>query len=319
MKKYSFLKPGLLICAIVLLVTGAAIASGSGETATAMPQGEHAWWFWPIVLFVVTFIMGILAVLGGVGGGVLFVPIISGFFPFHLDFVRGAGLLVALSGALAAGPGLLRSGLASLRLAIPVALIASTCAIIGAMIGLALPTNIVQIALGATILGICVLMLTAKKSEFPDVPESDKLSSILKIYGVYREESTGENINWKIHRTPLGLTLFVIIGIMAGMFGLGAGWANVPALNLVMGVPLKISVATSKFLLSITDTSAAWIYMNKGCLIPMMVVPSLVGIMGGSFVGVRILKVAKPTFIRWMVIAILAFAGIKALSKGLGF
>jgi uncharacterized membrane protein YfcA len=290
-----------------------AFADVSAEAAS----NGHAWWFWPIVLFIVTFIMGILAVLGGVGGGVLYVPIISGFFPFHLDFVRGTGLLVALSGALAAGPGLLKMNLASLRLAIPVALIASTCAIIGAMIGLALPTNIVQISLGVTILGICVLMLTAKKSEVPDVPKADRLSSALNICGIYQEASTGEIIDWKIHRTPLGLALFVIIGVMAGMFGLGAGWANVPVLNLLMGAPLKISVATSKFLLSITDTSAAWIYLNKGCVIPMMVVPSLVGIMLGSFVGVRLLKIAKPTFIRWMVIAILGFAGVKALSKGL--
>nr|HID58461.1 sulfite exporter TauE/SafE family protein [Desulfobacterales bacterium] len=281
--------------------------------------GAHAWWFWPFVLLVVTFVMGIFAVLGGVGGGVLFVPIISGFFPFHLDFVRGTGLLVALAGALAAGPGLLKMNLASLRLAIPVALIASTCAIVGAMIGLALPTNIVQICLGVTIIGICILMVTAKKAEFPDVPQADRLSSALRIYGVYREESTGHVINWKIHRTPLGLCLFVIIGIMAGMFGLGAGWANVPVLNLLMGAPLKISVATSKFLLSITDTSAAWIYLNKGCVIPMMVVPSLVGIMLGSFVGVPLLKIAKPVYVRWIVIGMLAFAGIKALSKGLGF
>lgn len=262
--------------------------------------------------------MGVVAVLGGVGGGVLFVPIISGFFPFHLDFVRGAGLLVALSGALAAGPGLLKMNLASLRLAIPVALIASVCAIIGAMMGLALPTNIVQTALGATILGIVVIMLMAKKSEFPEVKQADALSSALCIYGVYTEASTGKEINWKVHRTIPGLLLFVIIGIMAGMFGLGAGWANVPVLNLHMGAPLKISVATSKFLLSITDTSAAWVYLNKGCVIPMMVVPSLIGIMLGSIVGVRILKVAKPAFIRWMVIGLLLFSGAKALTKGLG-
>ncbi|MEW6615145.1 MAG: sulfite exporter TauE/SafE family protein [Thermodesulfobacteriota bacterium] len=306
----SFLGLAILVNPVWAEVT--AQASGAGSNA-------HAWWFWPVTLFVVTLVMGILAVLGGVGGGVLFVPIISGFFPFHLDFVRGAGLLVALAGALAAGPGLLRLNLASLRLAIPVALIASTCAIIGAMIGLALPTNIVQTALGATIIGICVLMLTAKKSTLPDVPQSDMLSSALRIYGVYREESTGQVINWKIHRTPLGLTLFIAIGIMAGMFGLGAGWANVPALNLVMGVPLKISVATSKFLLSITDTSAAWIYLNKGCVIPMIVVPSLVGIMIGSFIGVPLLKVARPSVVRWIVICMLAFAGFKALGKGLGF
>ncbi|MGD2149975.1 MAG: sulfite exporter TauE/SafE family protein [Desulfobacterales bacterium] len=306
----------ILICLFSLpVLISPAFADVSAEAAS----NGHAWWFWPLVLFIITFIMGIFAVLGGVGGGVLYVPIISGFFPFHLDFVRGTGLLVALSGALAAGPGLLKMNLASLRLAIPVALIASTCAIIGAMIGLALPTNIVQIALGATIIGICILMLTAKKSEIPDVPKADKLSSALNICGVYQEASSGEIIDWKIHRTPHGLALFVIIGIMAGMFGLGAGWANVPVLNLLMGAPLKISVATSKFLLSITDTSAAWIYLNKGCVIPMMVVPSLVGIMLGSFVGVRLLKIAKPTFIRWMVIAILAFAGVKALSKGFGF
>lgn len=309
----------VLICFfLVILLTSPALADVSAGDS-AMPADSHAWWFWPIILFIVTLIMGVFAVLGGVGGGVLFVPIISGFFPFHLDFVRGTGLLVALSGALAAGPGLLKANLASLRLAIPVALIASTCAIIGAIIGLALPTHIIQISLGATILGICILMLTAKKSAFPDVPQADRLSSALCIYGVYYEPSMNQNINWKIHRTPLGLSLFIIIGVMAGMFGLGAGWANVPVLNLVMGAPLKISVATSKFLLSITDTSAAWIYMNNGCVIPMMVVPSLVGIMLGSFIGVRLLKVAKPTFIRWMVISILAFAGIKALSKGLGF
>ena len=287
--------------------------STSGETSA-----ENVWWFYPLVLLVLSFLLGVFAVLAGVGGGVLYVPIVSGFLPFHLDFVRGAGLIVALAGALAAGPGLLRIGMANLRLALPMALIASTCAIGGAMIGLALPTNIVQILLGATILGIVLLMLKAKKSAFPNVPKSDPLSQTLRIMGVYYEPTLGEEVNWKIHRTPLGLALFVIIGVMAGMFGLGAGWANVPVLNLVLGAPIKISVATSKFLLSITDTSAAWIYMNNGAVLPLMVVPSVVGIMLGSFIGVRLLKITKPTLIRIMVIVVLGIAGAKALLKGLG-
>ena len=276
------------------------------------------WWAWPLILFVVTFLMGIVAVLGGVGGGVLFVPIIGGFFPFHIDFVRGAGLLVALAGALAAGPGLLKKGMADLRLAIPVAVIASACAIVGAMIGLALPANVVNIALGGTILGIVAIMLMAKKSEYPDVKQADNLSTALRISGVYHEVSTGQDINWKIHRTPQGLATFIIIGVMAGMFGLGAGWANVPVLNLMMGAPLKVSVATSKFLLSITDTSAAWIYVNNGAVLPMMVVPSIIGIMLGSIVGVRILAKTKPAAIRYIVIFMLLFAGSRALLKGLG-
>lgn len=293
-------------------------AAPEGMVALPAEAGGLPWWGWPLLLLVVTFLLGIVAVLGGVGGGVLFVPIVGGFFPFHLDFVRGAGLLVALAGALAAGPELLRSGMASLRLALPLALIASASAIVGAMMGLALPTNVVNTALGVTILGIVVLMWAAKKSEYPEVPKADALSSILRIHGIYREGSTGKDIDWRVHRTPGGLALFVVIGVMAGMFGLGAGWANVPVLNLLMGAPLKVSVATSKFMLSIVDTSAAWVYINQGAVLAMITVPSVIGIMLGSLVGVRLLKVANAALVRKIVIGMLLLAGSRALLKGLG-
>ena len=287
--------------------------------ADAALVDNHPWWFWPLALLVFCFVLGIIAVMAGVGGGVLFVPLVSGFFPFHLDFVRGAGLLVALAGALAAGPGLLRRNFANLRLALPVALIASACAIVGAMLGLALPTHIIQTCLGATILAIAVLLLLSKNSVRPVVTKQDAVGLALGMDGVFLEPSTGEVIEWKTHRTVAGLLLFIVIGIMAGMFGLGAGWANVPVLNLLMGAPLKVSVGTSKFLLSITDTSAAWIYLNEGCVIPLMAIPSIVGLMLGSVVGVRLLAVAKPKFIRYMVIFVLLFSGAKALMKGLGW
>jgi hypothetical protein len=309
--------PGAAWIIVAILVTaGIAGAAGFPAANPAAPPDAMPWWAWPAILLVVSFILGIVAVLGGVGGGVLFVPIVSGFFPFHLDFVRGAGLLVALAGALAAGPGLLRKGLADLRLAIPMALIASSCAIVGALIGLALPTQVVQIALGATVLGIVVLMLMARKSDYPEVPKADSLSTALHISGIYHEASTGQDIDWKIHRTPQGLAAFVVIGVLAGMFGLGAGWANVPVLNLLLGAPLKVSVATSKFLLSITDTSAAWIYVNNGAVLPMLVVPSIIGIMLGSIVGVRILARTRPAAIRTMVIVLLLLASLRALLKG---
>lgn len=319
MYRIFFIAASVFIFFIGIIFNFYAIAYGAEQMTEAVGKASSMpWWAWPLILFVVTFFLGIVAVLGGVGGGVLFVPIIGGFFPFHLDFVRGAGLLVALAGALAAGPSLLKKGMADLRLALPVALIASSCAIVGAMIGLALPTNVVQTALGATILGIVLIMLMAKKSEYPEVKQADALSTALRINGIYHEASTGQDINWKIHRAPQGLALFIIIGVMAGMFGLGAGWANVPTLNLLMGAPLKVSVATSKFLLSITDTTAAWIYINNGAVLPMIVVPSIIGIMLGSIVGVRILAKTKPAAIRYIVIIMLLFAGTRALLKGLG-
>jgi hypothetical protein len=311
---------GLGVATLALTHPGLAMAT-EGAAQAATQGAAHAWWFWPTILFFFCFVLGIIAVLAGVGGGVLYVPLVSGFFPFHIDFVRGAGLMVALAGALAAGPGLLRRNLASLRLALPMALLASASSIGGAILGLYLSNlnpDIVQVCLGATILGIAILLVSSKNTARPIVTKQDAVGAALGIGGIYYDESLQEKVDWKTHRTLIGLVLFIFIGILAGMFGLGAGWANVPALNLLMGAPLKISVATSKFLLSITDTSAAWIYLNKGCVIPLMAVPSIVGLMLGSFVGVKILSRAKPTFIRYMVIVVLAFAGLKAIDKGLG-
>ncbi len=310
----------VLVMFLVLILAGPSVADvaelpGSGvESATP-------WWVWPLVLFVFCTILGVLAVLAGVGGGVLYVPLVSGFFPFHIDFVRGAGLMVALAGALAAGPGLLRRNLASLRLSMPVALVASICSVIGAILGLhlsALDPRIVQVSLGIAITGIAVLLMLSKNTLKPTVSKQDALSLALGLSGTYWDFGMRETVSWKTHRTIPGLLLFIVIGLLAGMFGLGAGWANVPVLNLVMGAPLKVSVATSKFLLSITDTSAAWIYMNRGCVIPLIAVPSMLGLMLGSVVGVRLLTVVRPTAIRRIVLVVLFFAGFKSIDKGLG-
>jgi hypothetical protein len=276
------------------------------------------WWIWPLVLFAVTFAMGIVAVLAGVGGGVLFVPIVSAFFPFHLDFVRAAGLLIALTSALSAAPSLLANGLASLRLAMPLALIGSVTSIAGALIGLALPTDAVQIALGVAILGIALLMWRAGRSEHPAVPRPDALGAALGMHGIYHDPALGRDVSWQVHRTPTAFFIFGGIGVLAGMFGLGAGWANVPAFNLLMGAPLKLSVGTSGFLLSVVDTSAAWIYLNRGAVLPMIVVPSLIGVMLGAKLGARLLRIAPAALIRNIVLAVLLIAGGRALLKGFG-
>ena len=277
-----------------------------------------AWWVWPTVLFLVTTLLGIVTVVGGLGGGTIFVPLVSGFFPFHLDFVRAAGLMVALAGALSAGPDLLKKNLADLRLALPVALVTSASAIVGARIGLALPTRPLQIALGGIVIAIMFVMLFARRADFPEVSAGDRLSRALGITGVYHEASLGRLVEWRVHRTWAALGLFVLIGLMAGMFGIGAGWANVPVLNLVMGAPLKVAAGTSVFLLATTDTAAVWVYLHEGAVLPMIVVPSVIGMMIGARIGVRILAIVRPRSIRVVVVSVLLFAGVRLFLKGLG-
>jgi uncharacterized membrane protein YfcA len=277
-----------------------------------------AWWVWPIALFAVTLLLGIVAVVAGIGGGVLFVPIVAGFFPFHLDFVRGAGLLLALSGTLAAGPVLLRSGMANLRLVMPLALAGSTASLAGAMVGLSAPANILQTALGITVIAVALLIWRVNPVQSAGIEESDPLGAALRLVGRFEDPAAGGRIDWRTNQTPAGLLVFAAIGFLGGVFGLGAGFANVPALNLLMGAPLKVAVGSSGLIISIVNSSAAWVYINSGAVLPIIVVPSILGIMMGSRIGAGLLRTTPAATVRRLIIVTMLLAGARALLRGLG-
>ena len=306
----------LALAALAMLLPDTAVAV-EPMFADASGFATPPWWGWVVALFFVTFALGIVSVLAGVGGGVLFVPVVGAFFPFHLDFVRATGLFLALSTALAASPRFLRSGLISMRLAMPQALVASAFSIVGACLGFSLPVRAVQILLGVIILCVVALMLVARRAEYPLVPSQDALARFLGMKGSYREETTGTTVEWQTHRTPLAFLAFILVGTIGGMFGMGAGWASVPVLNLLMGAPLKVAVATSTFMLSTTGTSAAWVYIYKGTVLPAMVAPCILGVSLGSRVGARLLGRTKPSAIRWIVIVLLFIAGSRSLVRGI--
>ena len=277
-----------------------------------------AWWIWPAALFVACFALGIVAVLAGVGGGVLFVPIVGSFFPFHLDFVRGAGVLLALAAALTAAPQMLRDGMASLRVMVPLSLAGSVASILGARASFAVPTHALEAALGVLILLIAALMLRNPKHAAGAGASGDALGERLGLHGMMLDPASGERTRWTARRTFAGIVSFTAIGFVGGLFGLGAGWANVPALNLLMGLPLKLAAGTSGLAITTVNAPAAWIYFNQGAMLPVIVAPSLIGVMLGAKVGVALFRRMAAAKIRYFVIALLLFAGVRALLKGLG-
>ena len=100
------------------------------------------------------------------------------------------------------------------------------------------------------------------------------------------------------------------------MFGLGAGWANVPALHLLLGAPIKVAVATSGLIVAINDTAAAWVYLNGSAVLPVITVPSVAGMMIGTRIGARLLPKIHTGAVRWIVIATLLASGVRALVSG---
>ena len=268
---------------------GLVVMLAAGPALAAVAQGDAAaWWLWPLALFCVCFLLGIVAVPAGIGGGVLFVPIVGGVLSVRSRFRARRGTAGSPRELAGGGSESLRTGLADLRLALPLALSASIGSVAGALIGLALPPAVTQAALGAVILGMVALMLLSRHSEFPAVPPGPHAWASLAIGGAFRDRARGTDVAWRVHRIPAGTAAFALNGLIGGIFGVGAGWANVPTLNLMMAAPLKIAVGTSSIILSLASSSAIWTYANAGAILPMVAAPAVIGIMLGAPASARI-------------------------------
>jgi hypothetical protein len=299
------------------------------STGTAYAAEEQAMGMNPTVFFLVflaiCIAIGIVAVLGGVGGGVVFTPLMMGFTPIDSFIIRATGLFVAMAGALVAARPFLHRGLANIRMLFFAAVPYAIFAVIGAlMAGYVKATMgefgeaLVRLALGILVTFIALLILFGgKKVEYPEVKKVDGFTERIGLAMAYWEESLGKVVDYKVARAPIAILLFCGIGLVSGLFGLGAGWAMVPVFNLVMLAPLKVSAACSKVLIGIGDTAAIWPYIMGGGIFPLFAVPCMIGLIVGTIIGAKIMLKVKAGFVRWIIIAIMLGSGIKLVLDGL--
>ncbi len=276
---------------------------------------------WMALLFVTSLGLGVIAVLAGVGGGVVFVPLVAALFPIHIDFVRGTGLLVALTGAISAAPRLLDQRLSRVRIAVPLALFGSAGSIIGARFGLGLEAKTVTVWLGAFMLVVAaVTVLQSRRNDTPTIAESAKGLLVRRwdLVGHYHDPLENADIHWQAKNVFPSMIAFVAIGFVGGVFGVGAGWANVPVLTLLMGLPLKLAAATSGLIIVVNSSAAASVYLARGAIEPTVAVPAIAGMVVGTRIGARLLRKTRPSVIRVLVILVLVAAGLRSLTQGLG-
>ena len=153
--------------------------------------------------------------------------------------------------------------------------------------------------------------------EWPQVRRVDRFSAWLALPQPYYEISTRELAEYQITRAGLGIAAMAGVGVVSGFFGLGAGWAIVPARNLIMGVPLKVAAATSGILIGMGDSISVWPYIFAGAVIPFFVATWLVGQVLGGRVGAQLLIIVRSSTLRVMLIGMLLFSASGLLFKGL--
>lgn len=282
---------------------------------------------WGIVFssFLFSTAIAIIAVVAGIGGGVLFTPTVMAFTSLDTLIVRATGLVVAMfSGLVSTGP-FMRKGLADLKIvffcSIPIvlgAMAGSFAAIFMAEHMGATGDAIVRLSLGLVLIFIaCLFIFGGSKTEYPEVKKIDALSQKLGLHGVYWEESLSKPVYYRTTYALLGAILFLLVGFTGGFFGLGGGWAVVPVLNLVMTTPLKISAACSGVLLALGNACAIWPYITYGALIALFVAPWMLGQVIGGIMGAHILASIKAGIVRKILIVILFLTSFKLITRGI--
>jgi len=273
-------------------------------------------------LFALSFGIGVVGTLAGVGGGVLFTPIMLGFTDLHPDLVRAAGLAIACYSSIMAGVTFFKQRIAPFRFILLVSAVLLPSAIVGAQAGIYVAAlgewgqGLVRASLGV-LMFIVLALLFVKRLEWPEPRCSGRVVEALGLRYVYFEKTLEREVVYCPTRLGVGLSLLALIGFGSGFFGLGAAWALIPIYNLVMRLPLKVTAASSKASLAIADTGALWVYTHEGKTYPEIVITVALAVMLGAYLGAKLLLKARVEFVRWVILAIMAFNGIQLLTRGL--
>ena len=326
---YKYLKPpwleiSLLILLFLISYTALGLISLGMETP---PGGMPAVNIFILLLgfFLFSFMIATIAVISGIGGGVLFTPVMLAFTPIDSLIIRATGLVVAMfSGLISTGPHMKR-GIGNLRMSILFAVAYGTGAFFGAQGSIFVWRYLgeegeaaIRIALGIIIaLVAAYFIFGGQKLEWPKIETVDRFTRWLNLSQSYYEPSLDRVLEYKVTRAGYALAAIFFVGIISGFFGLGAGWAIVPVQNLVMGVPLKVAAANSTILIGMGDCIAVWPYLLAGALIPLFVAPWVVGLVLGGRLGAFLLYRVKAEFVRLLLIAILFFTSISLVIRGL--
>ena len=322
--KSPWLEMNVMLLILILSYIGLALVGWSAETPPGGMGGPQIFG-WLLGFFLLSFAIALVAVIGGIGGGVLFTPFMLAFTSVDSLIIRATGLIVAMFSGLISTGTFMRTGLGNLKVCILCASAYGIGAFTGAQGAIFVAETMgpagegaVRLMLGVILASLGIYFIVGgQKIEWPEVKKVDNFTKKLNLGQPYYEPSLKRVIDYPMTRAGWILGAITGVGLLSGFFGLGAGWAIVPAQNLIMAIPLKVAAANSGILLGMGDCIAVWPYLLKGAIIPLFAAPWLVGQVLGGLLGALILVKIKAGFVRFLLIGFMFFACFGLLTKGL--
>ena len=261
---------------------------------------------------------GALGSLIGLGGGVLIVPLLTLAFGLPIYVAIGASIVSVIATSSGAAAAYVRDHLTNLRVGMFLELGTTTGAITGAFLAALLAPNLLFVLFGLILLISSVPLVFKIGEELPQGVKNDRLATWLSLSGTYPDQNLGRQVPYQVTRTPLGLVMMYLAGIISGLLGIGSGTFKVLALDTAMRLPMKVSTTTSNFMIGVTAAASAGIYFSRGDVLPLVAAPVALGVLLGAFLGTRLMTRLSNKTLRLIFIPVMAIIALEMVLRGLG-
>ena len=263
---------------------------------------------------------GFLGSLAGLGGGVILTPVLVLFFGIPFGDAVGASAVSVLATSTTAGAAYVHDHITDLRIGNFLQIATVPGALIGATATVALARTdlvpVLLIALGVVLLSTVPGTISVRHHEGGGSQERDRLSRRLRLEGAYVDQLNLRVVRYDGKRTDQALGVMFGAGIVAGLFGIGSGVLKVLALDRALRLPMKVSTATSNFMIGVTATAGVGVLFAGGLILPFLAAPVAIGTTTGSFLGSRLLPRLSNRLIRWVFVVILVVLSVETIVRG---
>jgi len=271
------------------------------------------------LLFIAALGASALGGLLGMASGIFIVPILTIFFGVDIHTAIGASLVSVIACSCGSAASFLKERLTNVRLAVVLESATTLGALSGAlMIGI-VPTTFLY-GLFAFILFVSAQQMLARRREVINSVEDDHKNwgTLLQLHSSYPDAVLGKEIAYNVSSVPLGMVLMYIAGVISALLGIGSGVLKIPAMDKALQLPIKVSSATSSFMIGVTAAASASVYLFRGEIDMGITGPVVLGSVIGALLGARLLMKVSAEKLRVAFVVVLAILAVQMLMNAFG-
>ncbi|MHB1416209.1 MAG: sulfite exporter TauE/SafE family protein [Chloroflexota bacterium] len=270
------------------------------------------------VLIVASVLAGVLGSLLGLGGGIIVIPVLTLLLGVDIRYAVGASIVSVIATSNGATVSHLKGGVANLRVGMLLEVATVTGAVLGALAASHVGESALYLIFAVVLAYSAIAMYQRRHADANPNLREDRFSTWLRLGGRYLDHASNRVVRYGVVGVPVALGLMLLAGVVSGLLGVGSGTLKVPAMDLAMKLPLKVSTATSNFMIGVTAAAGAAVHFTQGDVAPLIAAPVAIGVLVGAMGGARLLSRVQSHSVRLLFVLILVVISVQMAVKGLG-